>query len=539
MGIKYLKSLAIMSVAISLTACQGESDESTTDNSTGSTGTSTTFGSADVSGKRFYTLHPNGEVMTLIFSSSSLNGGPGYIDPSDKLNSTDYLNSSWSISSNELVMSSLNTSFKKLASESDFMTVCEYTTGGTADCTDDYKTRWYTDKSKAKSYAANLTDATNGTAVDLTKITDTNLKKYFEESEYDFAEQAKILYAGEWSISSLTGVDQFTGLNKVWLYDNHISDITPFNGFTSMLYFDLGYQTDSTSGDDINISDYAPINGMTSLQRIRLSEYGTTTTPTKFELDTFLSNHTDKTKIKRLQFYSLPLDQNDVNAISGVNNLDRLSIEEADSVTSLDTIASNNDLSGLKRLELGWNAGNTAATFGINTFINDGKLSFSQLEYLSLANTTLSDADILKIGQEMGNNGNLKRLNLMDASTATDYDFGTTFRMPNVERVKFRVSGADYDMNITNGVITESKIKQLYLESGDINGFTLSDYTNLERLRVSNSDLSDTTVSEFATALKGLSSLKQLRIIGSKVAGTVISCTDLSNAGYTGTCTDN
>lgn len=537
MDIKPFKSLAILSTALALTACLGESEE---ESSTLSVGTATTFGSADVSGKRFYTLHPNGEVMTLIFSSSSMNGGPGYIDASDTLNSTDYLNSSWSISANELVMSGLNTSFKKLASETDFISVCEYTTGSTANCTDDYKTRWYTDKSKAKSYAASLTNATSGTAIDLSKITDTKLKKYFEESEYDFAEQAKILYAGDWSITSLAGVDQFSGLNKVWLYNNHISDISPFDNFTGMQYFDLTYQTNSTSGDDINLADYAPIYKMTSLARLALSEYGTSSTPTKFELDNYLSAHTDKSKIKRLRFYSLPLDQNDVNAISGINNLERLAIEEATSVTSLNTLASNNDLSGLNRLELGWNGGNTAATFDINTFLTNGKLNFNQLEYLSLANTTLSDANLLTLGEKIGTSSVLKRLNIMDPDTATDYDFGGKLKVFNLERLQLRTKAAkaDYDMAV-GSTLTASKIKRLYLENGDINNFTLSDFSSLERLRVSNSDLSDTTVAAFATALKGLSNLKQLRIIGTKVAGTAITCSDLSTAGYTGTCTDS
>lgn len=538
---QFLKILGLSSVVF-LTACGGESDSSDSGSDSSSGGGSSTesggFASSDVSGKTFFAIASDKSVMTFDYDTSKMSGGPGYVTSG----SYDYYSSSWTLDNGYLVLADDDTKYKLESSETDYLSVCESDADSTPSCSSSELTRWYTDKAKAKTYA---TSDSAGTAIDFSTITDSKLKSHLQGLEYDNLEQVKIIYANDMEIASMAGLNQFTNLRKIYMAGNALTDISPIQTLTSLDALRIPGQQDSNG--DLNLSSYAPITSLTSLRQLELTQFGSTT-PTKFELDTYISNHTNKSSIRYLILRGLELDQDDINAIDGMNSLQRLAIEETGATLNFDTLASSNSLSNVRRLELGFNEKDSEnSTFTFNTFNTADDIDFSKLQRLSLSNTNLTDSDLLAIGNAIGNSANLKRLDIRYIhSSATDTDFGESFKVPNLEYLKLRVSGADYDLDVptSGGAFTPSKLKQLYLEDGDINGFTTSHYTNLERLRARASIFSDfTDMAGLATSLNALTKLTQLRVKGAKVgsaSGTAITCSALTNAGFskTNVCND-
>jgi hypothetical protein len=83
--------------------------------------------------------------------------------------------------------------------------------------------------------------------------------------------------------------------------------------------------------------------------------------------------------------------------------------------------------------------------------------------------------------------------------------------------------------NINNN-LTPSKIERLYLIYGNISNFDISEFTSLERLRLSNSDITDSSISTFNNAINQLDNLEDLVINDLTIDGEAVYCSDLTLA---------
>ena len=506
------------------------------------------FEYADIENKRLYALYPNTtedgtyyNINTMLFNSASedLEFGFGYIDIGEN-----YFRDSmpWVITDGSLILEDYNIRYKLIESTSDYFKVCysgDITTDAT--CDDASSSYLFFDKVKAKSFVSN--NSTAGTSIALTQITDANLNEYFTALEFDYAEQVYNVNIEDSDVESLAGMEQFTLLEKLWSDSNHITDISPLNNFSSLKYLLIADQTDPETGDDVYLDSYSPILTMPALTRLQLSEYGATLPDQYLQLTDIINGLNDKSQMVELSLPGVEITTDDISAIIGMPNLEILNISETESVDDFTALEANT-WDKLERLELSWNndsvIGNAESyieraaalpLFNLDNMIASG-LNLSQLTRLDLTQTTLDDSDVLTIVTNVGDN--LERLQLRDLNI-TNYDsLFANLNTPNLTRLDLGSYNTqagikiNYDMGNINNNLTPSKIERLYLIYGNISNFDISEFTSLERLRLSNSDITDSSTSTFNNAISQLNNLDDLIINGLTINGEYVFCSDLT-----------
>ena len=498
---------------------------------------------SDFADTRFYALWTQSDdthkIMTFLFSSEGedIDTGYGYIDEGEEAYFNDYTD--WEITDGDLILTDWGVRLSLLERGSNYLKVCwsdDVETSAT--CTDDDADILYSDKDAAQTYVAENASAL--TEINLSSITDSVLNEYFTNTEYSYAENVYNVYIEGMSVESLAGMSQFTNLAKLYADDNHISDISPLSGLADMNYLYLENQTDADTGDDINLESYDPVLTMTSLTRLKLSEFGDDL-PEQFDLAGFLDNHSDKSTMTRLQLYGVEVDGEDVDAITGMPNLERIVLEEIDGINDLTGLESNN-WTNLTQLNLGWNnqstidesddPENNLVEFNLSNMIGTG-LNLEQLTSVDLSLTTLSADDITTLASGVGDN--LESLQLRKLATGDYSGLFDNLVAPNLTSLKLGDSltaAADYDMADISNNITPSKLTTLYLngysQGASISNFAIADFTSLTKLRLRGSDITDTTVAEFEAAINSLDSLTELDITkGFSIQGTEVYCSEL------------
>ncbi|MFD1383405.1 hypothetical protein ACFQ45_08500 [Rhodanobacter aciditrophus] len=531
---QFLKILGLSSVVF-LTACGGDSDsdsDSSTDSgsSSGSNNSSlagtTSFSESLVLGKRFFITSPqsNGvtDISTAVFASSgnTVNWGEGYIDSAD---GSDYFleEYSWSVDSGKM---SVDGTGSIKSSSDDYLVVCFYEDDNSSDCDgDDNNERWYVDKDKANAYVTS--SSTGGTSVNLNLITDSVLKAQFTALEFDYIEQVEEINRQDAGITSVAGLQQFTELEKLTLYENQISDISDLSALINLRWLLISDQVDS-NGDDLNLESYDAIDSMTKLIKLELSEYDSDNRPEKFDLAAFINDTSaDKTNLEFLFFWGLPLTNTDVAAIDGLTSLRKLSISEG-VVTDFDQW--NTTWNNVTELRV---SGNTAkATLSLAELVSGG-IVWSNIEKLELSNTDIDGTDLVTILDGVsGSDGSLRFLDIQNTNI-TSYDAFDNYSLPKLERIKLKYGAgssnrATYDLG-GDLPFTKSKMTRLEIENGDISNFDVASYTSLERLDIRDSNITDTTVADFKAALAGLSSLSRVDIGNAQIAGASFTCNDI------------
>lgn len=536
---QFLKILGLSSV-IFLTACGGESDsdsDSSSDsgssggsNSSGLAGT-TSFSESLLYGERFFIASPDDGGVTGIStvlisgesaSSKTVDWGQGYIDSAD---GTVYFleESAWTIESGELKVTGNDSGTGVIKSSADdYLVVCFYEEDNSSDCDgDDNNERWYANKNKAKAYVTS--SSTGGTAVELDDITDSVLNAQFSSLEFDYTEQVEEVIRNNAEIASVAGLEQFTQLKKLELFENKITNINTLSALVNLEYFHVADQFNDSG--DLNLESYTAINSMPKLTSLSLSQYGNNATPDKFDLANFINSvSSDKTELEHLEFWDLPLTNTDVAAITGLTNLEELAMANG-AISDFDQW--NNSWSNLTQLQV---SGNTSgATLSLEELVSGG-IVWSNIEKLRLAQTDINDADLNTIlAAVSGESGSLRYLDIQDTNISS-YDVFDSYTLPHLERLWLKYGEGTSNRatyNLTNTPFTKSKMTRLEIENGDISNFDVASYTSLERLDIRESNITDTTVADFKAALAGLSSLSRVDIRDAQIAGASFTCNDI------------
>ncbi|WP_413693524.1 hypothetical protein [Psychromonas sp. KJ10-2] len=246
-------------------------------------------------------------INTYLFHSSNenLEFGYGYLDEND-----DYFvdATSWTITDGSLVIPDYGSRYKLIESTNDYFKVC-YSGDITNDvlCDDSYASYFFFDKTTAKTFISS--NSTTGTNIDLSNMTDSSLSSYFSALEYDVAEQVSTIDLYDIGIDSLSGIEQFELLEKLFAGNNHITDISPLNNFTHLRYLQIQEQFDNDTNDDLNLISYEPILTMPSLTRLNLTEYGDLPPNNAFDLAAMINGLDDKSSMTRLELYGVDLNE--------------------------------------------------------------------------------------------------------------------------------------------------------------------------------------------------------------------------------------
>jgi hypothetical protein len=498
---------------------------------------------SDIENKRYFALWPKDSVINIsthqFYDTGELEGARGYIDAGEEQYFT--YSTGWEILDGDLILTDWALRLSLVERGEHYMKICWSDDITSDSCADEDVETWYdtaeeNSKSDAKSYV--LANSTGVTSIDLTSITDPVLNEYFTDLEYDFIEQVEGLFIEEMDVESLTGISQFTGLQDVVAANNHISDISPLGGLSDMDRLNIGWQTDATTGSDLNLQSYEPIYDMTSLTRLNMSEYGSDVPTAPFDLALFLAGHTDKSSMTRLQLYGVEIDNSDLSSITGMPNITRLNLEDIDAIDDL-TLLEGNSWASLTRLQLSWNNDDDLYStddeismlpvFSLTNMISAG-LNLAQLETLELPQTTLSASDITTIGLGVGEN--LESLQLRKVATEDFSGLLDNLNAPNLYSLKLGDSftgTSEFNMENIDTKLTPSKLTKLYLQKGQISNLDIEDFSSLEILRLNNSNISDTTVAEFEIAVNSLTNLNSLNISGDfTIQGVRVYCSDLA-----------
>ena len=502
------------------------------------------FEYAYIENKRLYALYPNTteggiyyDINTMLFNSASeaLEFGFGYIDIDDN-----YFRDSmpWVITDGALILEDYNIRYKLIESTSDYFKVCsssDITTDAT--CDDASSSYLFFDKMKAKSFISN--NSTAGTPIELTQITDPNLNEYFTALEYDYIEQVYNVNIEDSNVESLAGMEQFISLEKLFAYTNHITDISPLTNFASLKYLLIPDQTDPVTGDDVNLDSYSPIYTLPSLTRLRLSGYKNHQPEEFLKLADIINGLDDKSKMTDLGLYDVEITNDDIDKIVGMPNLENLNISDTTMVDDLTALEANT-WHKLERLELSWNNNSVIDTvqnnaqrvaalplFNLDNMIASG-LNISQLSTLQLAQTTLDENDLFTIASNVGEN--LESLDLRGVNVSDYDDLFDNLNTPNLKRLKLGIYDVivNYNMQNINNNLIPSKLEILYLNTGNVSNFTISEFTNLQQLSLRYSNIVDSSISAFNTAVTQLAELENLRIDHLTINGEDVYCNDLT-----------
>lgn len=166
-------------------------------------------------------------------------------------------------------------------------------------------------------------------------------------------------------VSDLTGMEHFTGLEKLNLNDNNIADVSPLGGLTGLetLYLDYNEITDASPLGSLtslerlhvnrnNITDVTPLGNLTSLEFLRLSHNGSSDVSPLANLTSLrqlsLSGNgiTDVSPLAGLSFLNtLSLGHNGISDVSPLAGLVVLNLDLGDN-----DISDVSDLSGLSNV---------------------------------------------------------------------------------------------------------------------------------------------------------------------------------------------
>ena len=505
------------------------------------------FEYADVINKRFYDVYREDidtgfyyEINTFLFADEGEEAefGHGYIDGDED---AEYLQDSvgWTITNGSLVFADYGIRYKLMESTDTYFKVC-FSPDITVDATCDETSATYLffDKANAKNFIT--TTSTTGTSVSLSDITDPTLNAYFTALEYDYIEQVYYINIDDFGVESIDGLEQFTLLDRIYATYNHITDITALSNLSSLRYIYLDNQTNAESGDDINLDSYSPVLTMPSLTRIILSEYGENAPDAPLDLSLMINGLTDKSTMQYIDLAGVELANADITAILDMPNLERLRIIDTEAVDDFTPLESNT-WDNLERLELSWNnevdinnadssSDELAAlpTFNLDNMI-DARLNLSQLTRLSLSQTTVSADDLTTIATGVGSN--LERLQLRKILTNDYSNLFNNLNTPNLTQLRlgnYVNDGSFYDLLNIENKLTPSKLERLYLNYGEIINFDIASFSGLEVHRLKGSNITDTTLSEFNTAISQLNHLEETDIRGLTVNGQPVYCGDLN-----------
>ena len=521
-------------VVLALTACGGggsSEDSAATITASPAKASTSTFAN-----KTYFALDPKETdlyyVSTLKFGdvNSKAQGGQGYLDGDDYISS--YLDTDWSMDGETLILKDLSWQLSVVKQDGDTIELCGSNYPGTklTSCADNVREVWYTDKAKAKAFVTSKTQGTTKIPdLSVSTVPDEKLRALLTNMELDYTQQLTRLYVPGQGIENLTGLGQFTDIERLRLTENKVTDISALSSLTKLKKLYIEDQKNSDETKSVSITDFAPLAQLSALTHLWMGSYDAPAPAKKFDLSSFLSQLTTKAQMVELRMSNVGLITSDVGLISGMPNLESLRIEESPSVTDLSGLYSN-DWSKLKRLEVGYNGdGDTNVTFDLDSMISKG-LTLSKLTNLKIADTTTTDANLTTIGQGVGSN--LINLDLRSISN-TGYDMGSSFSVPNLQQFRLSRSGEVYDFAALSNVLTPSTLTLLYLEKGTINDFAAnaSRYTRLATFRPRKSNVSGMTAQSFTDALKSMTKLTSLDIRETTVGGTAITCSQLVGLG--------
>ena len=206
-------------------------------------------------------------------------------------------------------------------------------------------------------------------------------------------------------IQNLGGIQFATGLERLDLYSNNISDLSPLAGLTQLTSLNL-------NGN--NISDISPLAGLTQLKSLSLDG----------------NNISDVSPLAGLtQLTDLSLDLNNVSDISslvGLTKLERLIIRGDNNNPGPNTnyISDISPLAGLMQLKWLWLSGNNISDLS-------PLVGLTQLTSLNLDRNNISDISLLA-GLTQLTSLNLKQNNISD--------FSPLVGLTKLERLDFDVA---------------------------------------------------------------------------------------------------
>ena len=210
------------------------------------------------------------------------------------------------------------------------------------------------------------------------------------------------LRIGDKKITSLKSGDfsGLTGLKRLYLYINSISDISPLGSLTSLTLLSM-YQN--------SINDVSPLANLTNLTSIAIgtnaiSDISSLGTLTKLTTLTVQNNSiTDMSVVKKLtKLTGLSLSRNPITDISAVENLTTLTSFTMDN-TSISNISAVENLTKLTSLEVGYNSiSDISAVENLTKLTNLGLSgnsikdisaieNLTKLEYLYLSGNPITD----------------------------------------------------------------------------------------------------------------------------------------------------
>jgi internalin A len=284
------------------------------------------------------------------------------------------------------------------------------------------------------------------------------------------------LWAGDWGISDLSGLEYAVNLEKLALYQdqfsqNHISDISPLTGLTNLQELYLDYN---------QISDISPLAGLTNLQVLQIT-------------NNQISDISSLAGLTNLRTLFITTNQiSDISPLAGLTNLEHLWL----SVNQISDISPLAGLTNLQFLQLNNNQISDISPLVANSGIglNDGVTL--EYNYLDL---TPGSADMIDI-QTLQNRGVDVMYIPQNPVPASEI---VTFNDPNLE------AAVRYELNKPVGDITAddmTTLSELWAGDWGISDLSGLEYAaNLQRLTLQHNQISDISPLASLTNLQELS----------------------------------